>query len=137
MAVSLPARAQAGIYGLLVIALYSSLGFLLDSVKMNRKAEEDSSPTSTYVRRFQKLRGDLPPKGRVGYLTDMAQDPDDVEFHLTQYALIPLVLEKSKSPRYIVGNMVKAPTAEFLTAQGLVMVQDYGMGVVLFEKKAQ
>lgn len=137
MALTLPARAQAGLYILLVAALYSALGFLLDAIKIDRKTFDDSSPTSTYARRFEAVRKELPPKGRAGYITDMAKDPGDLEFQLTQYALSPLVLEKSKTPRYIVGNMVKAPTAEFLDAQGLMMVKDYGSGVILFEKKGE
>ncbi len=136
MSVSIPARAQAGLYGLLAVALYSALGFLLDGVKADRKAEDDSSPTSTYVRRFEKLKAQLPAsEGRLGYLTDMGQDRGDTEFHLTQYALIPHILEKSKTPRYIVGNMVKPPEAAFLESQGLTILRDYGAGVILFEKR--
>jgi hypothetical protein len=133
----LPMRAQAGLYLLLGAALYSSLGFLLDAVKIDRKTFDDSSPTSTYARRFQKIREDLPAKGRVGYLTDMKQDPGDLEFQLTQYALSPLILEKSGTTQFVVGNMLKAPEAEFLNSKGLVQLRDYGAGVFLFARKAE
>ncbi len=140
MSVSVPARAQTGLYCLLAVALYSSFGFLLDGIKIERKAEEGGSPTSAYVRRFEKLRQELPPEiRRLGYLTDMPRDPGDVEFHLTQYSLVPRVLQKAdpdKKLKYFVGNMVKPATPEFLAAHGVRQVNDYGLGVVLFERKA-
>lgn len=139
MSVTIPARAQAGLYCLLAVALYSSLGFLLDAAKAERKAEDDSSPTAVYVRRFEKVRRDLPKEvRRIGYLTDMPRDPGDVEFQLTQYSMLPFLLQRQDPKRelqYFIGNMIKPASAEFLTANGVMQVQDYGMGVVLFEKK--
>lgn len=131
---SLSAKAQAGLYALLVLAFVSSLSFLLDSIKFYRLNGAELSGSTGYIVRFDALRKELPTAGKVGYWSNAEQDPGDLEFHLTQFALAPVVLEKSKSHPYVVGNIAKNPTSEELRAQGLAVVKDYGLGVVLYRR---
>lgn len=91
------------------------------------------------MRRYEAMRLELPPGIKtMGYITDMEKDPGEVEFHLTQYAFAPAILEKGVGTgRYAVGNMVKDPTAEFMEKQGITAVKVYPNGVILFERKAK
>lgn len=91
------------------------------------------------MRRYEALRSQLPPGIKtMGYITDMEKDPGEVEFHLTQYAFAPAILEKGPgTARYAIGNMVKDPTAEFMEKQGVTAVKMFPNGVVLFERKAK
>jgi hypothetical protein len=132
---TIPARAQAGLYATLALALVSTLAFLLDAISFDRKNDPESSGAAGYIKRYEVLRRELPTTNRLGYLTNMEKDPGDAEFHLTQYALAPMVLEQSTKPRYIIGNMVKAPDVAYMDAHGVVALKDYGAGVVLFERK--
>lgn len=134
---SLPAKALSGLYVLLAISLVSSLSFLLDSVAYYRLNGLELSGSTGYIARFEALRKDLPPTGRVSYWTNTANDPGDLEFHLTQFALAPLLLEKNLKNPYVVGNIAGDPAPEELTARGLQIVKNYGLGVVLYRKVAQ
>lgn len=130
----LPAKAQAGLYALLALALISSLSFLLDSIQYFRINGTELSGSSGYIVRFDALRKDLPTSGKVGYWSNADQDPGDLEFHLTQYALAPVVLDKTGAHPFVVGNIAKDPKPEELQAKGLALVKDYGLGVVLYRR---
>jgi hypothetical protein len=130
----LPAKAQAGLYALLALALISSLSFLLDSIKYFRMNGTELTGSSGYIVRFDALRKELPTFGKVGYWSNADQDPGDLEFHLTQFALAPTLLEKTTSHQLVVGNIAKDPKPEELQAMGLTLVKDYGLGVVLYRR---
>ncbi len=131
---SLPTKAQAGLYVFLAFALISALSFLLDSIRYYRQNGDELTGSTGYVVRFEALRKELPATGKVGYWTNAERDPGDLEFHLTQFALAPVVLEKTKVHPYVVGNIAKNPTVEELQALGLALVKDYGLGVVLYRR---
>lgn len=131
---SLPALAQAGLYLLLSLALCSSLSFLLDALSYFRRNGTELSGSTGYIVRFEALRKDLPATGSVSYWSNADKDPGDLELHLTQFALAPLLVEKSKTHTLVVGNMAKDPTAEELRTEGLTVVKDYGLGVVLYRR---
>lgn len=134
-----PARAQAAIYLLAAVALLSVLSYLLDAISFSNRAEAATYGAGGYMVRYEAMRRELPPGIQsMGYITDMEQDPGEVEFHLTQYAFAPAVLEKGPGKaRYAVGNMVKDPTPEFMDKLGVTAVKVYPNGVVLFERKPQ
>ncbi|BDC52301.1 hypothetical protein F183_A46160 [Bryobacterales bacterium F-183] len=132
-----PARVQAGIYLLTGVAILSVASYLLDAIAFSNRAEPATYGAGGYMSRFAALRNDLPPGTKtLGYITDMEKDPGDVEFHLTQYAFAPAILDKGAGKgRYAIGNMVKDPTAEFMDKMGVTAVKVYPNGVVLFERK--
>jgi hypothetical protein len=131
---SLSAKAQAGIYALLAVAVLSTLSFLLDSIRYFRDNGTELTGSTGYIVRFEALRKDLPPGGKVGYWTNIPQDPGDLEFHLTQFALAPVILEKAGQHVYVVGNIAKNPTFEELRTLKFELVKDYGLGVVLYRR---
>jgi len=92
--------------------------------------------------RFAALRSLLPPKGIIGYMTDAETPAGDVnaqaEYHLTQYALAPVLVVNSAHHRFVVGNFHRTVTAGSLRDRGYKLVQSFGNGIVLLEnEKAQ
>jgi hypothetical protein len=89
--------------------------------------------------RFAALRGMLPTKGVIGYMTDPETPPADVnaqaEFHLTQYALAPILVVNSPQQRFVVGNFHKVVTTGSLRDRGFKTVREFGRGIVLLENE--
>jgi hypothetical protein len=88
-----------------------------------------------YASRFTELRRVLPGVGLVGYLGDRKPEDleSDVAFMLAQYTLAPLVVEKSTTREWVIGNFSDAPpTAQDLAGLNLEPVRDFGAGVVLY-----
>jgi hypothetical protein len=73
----------------------------------------------------------LPEQGVVGYLSDTP--PDSAEFFLTQYALSPLIVDKSQPHELVIGNFVNRNLdPQTLTNMSLNLRKDFGNGVKLF-----
>ncbi|HEU0123278.1 MAG TPA: hypothetical protein VFQ91_22305 [Bryobacteraceae bacterium] len=89
--------------------------------------------------RFQQLRAMLPPKGIIGYITDPGVSATDVnanaEFYLTQYALAPLIVVNSTTPRYLVGNFHHLTTTGSLRDKGYRLIKEFGNGIALLENE--
>lgn len=89
--------------------------------------------------RFAGLRGMLPEKGVIGYMTDPDTPPTDTnaqaEFHLTQYALAPILVLHSPEQRFVVGNFHRTVTTGSLRDRGFKLVKEFGNGIALFENE--
>lgn len=89
--------------------------------------------------RFAVLRGMLPPKGIIGYMTDPGTPPADTnaqaEYHLTQYALAPILVVNSPQQRFVVGNFHQTVTTGSLRDRGFRTVREFGKGIVLLENE--
>lgn len=90
--------------------------------------------------RYQAVKARVPPGRPLGYLTDLpAGDRANLAFLLAQYALAPsalVALPTRQSPEWIVGNFENPARAARLGAQhGLVLWEDLGHGVVLFQAR--
>ena len=89
--------------------------------------------------RFAVLRGMLPPKGIIGYMTDPETPPTDTnaqaEYHLTQYALAPVLVVNSSQQRFVVGNFHRAVTTGALRDRGFKTLREFGNGIVLLENE--
>ena len=78
--------------------------------------------------RFAALRADLPARGVIGYLGEPGENalPD---YYLAQYALAPLVVDRSVQHQFVVGNF---PSQEVpASLPGLRKIHDFGDGLVL------
>ncbi len=90
--------------------------------------------------RLAELRKRLPARGRVGYVAD---DFDRVDtprawrrFATTQYSLAPLILERTTTHELVVGVFDDPGAIPAVAAGGdLLVVEEFGEGVVLFKKK--
>jgi hypothetical protein len=86
---------------------------------------------SNYEKRFLSLKNVLPPCGVVGYITDETLTAKG--FSLTQYALLPVIVERTTDRHLVVGNFHN-PTinAAFYSNRHLELLSDFGNGVMLF-----
>jgi hypothetical protein len=96
------------------------------------------SKITLFGRRFAELRRALPPHGVVGYASDADEGEAVWEFYETQYFLAPALLEKTTGHELVVGNFHHTPVdADWLAGQNLVLLRDYGDGVMLFGRKQE
>lgn len=80
--------------------------------------------------RFAALKAALPSHGVIGYIGE----PDNsglADYYLAQYALAPLVLDRSDEHALVVGNF---PTVRPVQASSnaLHLQRDFGSGLLLF-----
>jgi hypothetical protein len=91
---------------------------------------------AAYVERFDPLRVHLAGTPSAGYVSlRSAKDrlPVGGYFFLAQYALAPTLLTRDARPALVVGNFnTPEVQAAFLATTRLVVVSDFGRGVVLF-----
>jgi hypothetical protein len=90
--------------------------------------------------RLAGLKKRLPADGNFGYVADDFNEVDKDaawrKFATTQYSLAPIVLERTAERELVVG-VFKDPNAipAVAAGSGLLVVEDFGHGVVLFKKK--
>lgn len=88
-----------------------------------------------FERRLAPVKAALPPRGVVGWTSDVPQQKRQATFILSMYALTPLVVVDSTDPEMIVGVFERPGGIEaFARAAGATVVRDFGMGVALFRK---
>jgi hypothetical protein len=118
------------------LCLLSTLRLLTEapSPKLSEKAAA-SDGAERSDQRFSELRRALPEYGAVGYLGDTSES-GVADYYLAQYALAPLVVERSKDHELVIGNFPSLPhVPPSGTETDLVLVRDFGNGVLLFAKR--
>jgi|SRR6266571_6201130 len=86
---------------------------------------------TVYEKRFDRLRGVLPPRGVIGYVSD--SDQYNIEYFLAQYTLAPLTLDPKQSHDLVVGNFAnKTSNPKTWNGTNLELRLDLGNGVKLF-----
>lgn len=93
-----------------------------------------------HERRLAELRKRLPTGAVVGYVTDTVDTAWTNEawrrFATTQYSLAPVVLERTTESELVVGDFKDSSvTATVAARYGLLPVEDFGDGVVLFKRR--
>src|SRR5437763_10245643 len=78
--------------------------------------------------RFSALKTVLPKRGVVGYMGESGSAADG-DYYLTQYALVPLIVDRSIRHALIIGTFPKSPPAA--PPDGLQLLQDFGDRVLL------
>lgn len=128
-----PSRLTLGIVFLVFFSILSSWGQFAASWKEfdPKLSLSGHDGVSLYEERFTEVKKLLPAQGVVGYLSDTAAD--SAEFYLTQYALSPLIVDKSQPHELIIGNVAnKNVDPNTLTNISLNLRVDFGNGVKLF-----
>jgi hypothetical protein len=124
--------------GTLAAALLAASALILAAIGYGspfpRAAQREAGQTR-YLARFDGLRDHLAGTPTAGYVDlRLASEgrPRGGRFFLAQYALAPTLLERGTRPEMVVGNF-ETPDARaaFLTRTRLVLVTDFGNGVVL------
>jgi hypothetical protein len=137
-----PVRVRVGVLSMILFALLSSglaLRWTLERAASGSRRDE----VGRYEARFQTLRSALPSTGVVGYLAEPkgSERPFDADyakrFYLTQYALAPLIVVDSTEPALVIGNFRSAGAKRGGTNLGLILVGDFGDGVLLFRHQAK
>jgi hypothetical protein len=126
-----PQRVRVGAALLILIAVFSCL----NALRWDRWAEQRNE--QKYEDRAQALRHDLPSHGPVGYIGDElpADANQNLHFHPffhMQYAVAPVLLVDS--PRYplVIGDFRQEMNHDRIAKLNLILVKDYGDGVMLF-----
>lgn len=120
---------------LTIATLLFVLGCLLSILRVVRDAPRPGYPSTDDVskrsdQRFAALKAALPSRGIVGYVGD-SSDPV-ADYYLAQYALAPLVIDRSSDHALVIGNF---PASLHASVEHLQLVTDFGNGVVLFANK--
>lgn len=107
---------------------------LLSTIRIHRDAPNPLHIKPDHIsqrsdRRFAALKAQLPANGVVGYVGETG-DSATPDYYLTQYALAPLVVDRSINHPMIVGNFPSSQLADI--PQNLRILQDFGNGVLLF-----
>ena len=120
---------------LTIATLIFVLCCLVSTVRVLRDAPRPGSLTNNEValrsdQRFATLKAALPPQGVVGYVGD-SSDPV-ADYYLAQYALAPLVIDRSPNHPLVIGHF---PDSLPASSAHLQLVADFGNGVLLFANK--
>jgi len=109
------------------------------AVSRSRGGISGQDDITLYTLRFEGLRRRLPASGIVGYLSYDGQGGQDTAmYYLTQYALVPVVVERSANHSLVVGNFPgPVPKAEQFLPLGLTLQGDFGNGVLLFGREGE
>ena len=130
-------RVTAGVLLLCVSAVIYSVE-ICRRTHVLTKAPPDH--VTLHERRLAELRKRLPARGVVGYVADDFGDDDNGKawrrFATTQYSLAPVILERTAAHGLVIGVFDDPGAAPAARAGGdLLLVEEFGEGVVLFKKK--
>jgi hypothetical protein len=116
----------------ILCCLLSTVRVVTDAPNPIRVQPDDIAKRSD--QRFAALRAALPPRGVVGYVgaSGNAAVPD---YYLTQYALVPLVVDHSPNHPLVIANFPNAPPPTSPPSEHLQLVKDFGNGVLLFANR--
>jgi len=120
--------------------LASSLHLVRSGYVEARAAGPGSDPMTLFGTRLDPMRRDLPSSGIVGYVTDTSNDLQnnpDREFIWTRYYLAPLLVTVGSHWHYVVGNFHNPVPSKLLSDSHLVLVRNYGNGMLLFVNSDQ
>jgi hypothetical protein len=145
------ARVRVGVTLMILLALYANLQMLSTWVQFDLSFVGNDEIT-LYEKRFDVVRGMLPPNGVVGYVGDPLKLEDGSlngaalrNWYLAQYALAPVVLSSSQGHRLFVMNKSAPPNPAPLGNGGFTIqelgfgnkVLDFGNGVKLMINESQ
>ncbi len=92
-----------------------------------------------YEKRYIEVKKYLPAREKIGYISDKEFNwLDEIEvnkYFLTQYALIPVLVDNNYNYKFVLGNFHKNINPKRLQKSNLIPVKDFGKGIVLFMNK--
>jgi hypothetical protein len=132
LAQSLPARTRLVLPVFVFCCLLSSARLVMEAPIPGRSTPDDVARRSDL--RFARLKAALPQRGVIGYVGDSGES-GVAPYYLAQYALAPLVLDRSPNHPLVVGNFPLRPPAHSVV--NLRLVKDFGDGILLFAGEDQ
>jgi hypothetical protein len=113
---------------LVLCCMMSSARLIIDAPTPKHVLDSASEIPKRSDQRFAELKTMLPDRGVVGYVGESGS-PAEVGYYLAQYALAPLVVDRSPNHPLVVGNFrISTPPPP----ENLKLVKDFGNGVLLF-----
>jgi hypothetical protein len=101
-------------------------------------------PVSLYEKRFDEIKKDLPAFGTIGYITDKyyknigLDQKAATDYYLTRYALSPVLVTSSVTHPLVIGNFHDTSAGlKTATEAGIILIKDYGNGLMLFKGKTK
>jgi hypothetical protein len=130
-------RSRTAIASLIFLlgCLLSSVRIVVDAPTPLQLRELHSEIARQSDERFAELKTMLPESGIVGYVGESGPAADG-SYYLAQYALAPLVVDRSPNRALVVGNFATSQVAQS-AVENLRLVKDFGNGVLLFAAKDQ
>jgi hypothetical protein len=127
---------------LLLLGSFSMVPSISDAVSSTQSMAPQSDLVSRFGRRISRLRQDLPAAGVVGFVSEPPEDRwtnpvYNREIVLARYFLAPLVVLPYEGQALSIGSFHPAPSSAGLEARGLVVVKDYGDGLLLLKHRAR
>jgi hypothetical protein len=97
---------------------------------------ESVDDVTRWENRLAELKSQIPPNvDTVGYLS---ADPQSIEFYLTQYTIIPMVLQHGTVPDWIIANY-PGKTIQIVLQKQLdtekYAIENFGHGLYLVHKR--
>ena len=127
---------KIGMVLLIAFSLLSSARLLTQSLNFRGVVignDETSRFMRHYENRFAELKKMLYGEKTVGYSTDKAL----ADYHLTQYAIAPIVIDKEKCDGYSIGSFSSDQSAATAHDGKLSVIKNFGNGVMLFKAAAK
>lgn len=132
LAGNLPAKTRLVLLVFVFCSLLSSARLVIEAPIPARSTSDAVAQRSDL--RFAKLKAALPQRGVIGYVGE-AGESGVPSYYLAQYALAPLVLDRSPNHPFVVGNFPSTHSAPSI--EGLRLLKDFGDGVLLFAGEDQ
>jgi hypothetical protein len=135
--VATPSRRKISItvVATVLLCLLSTARLLTETLREGRLENSAGYVARQSDERFADLRKVLPQRGVVGYVGDPGET-SPADYYLAQYALAPLVVERSTEHWLVVGNF---PASQSSPPSGieksLLLVRNFGNGLFLFARK--
>jgi hypothetical protein len=132
LAQNLPARTRLVLVVFVFCCLLSSARLVREAPIPGRSTPDDVAQRSDL--RFAKLKAALPQRGVIGYVGGTGKS-GVASYYLAQYALAPVVLERSPNHPLVVGNFPSGSPDD--SAAKLRLIKNFGDGVLLFAGEDQ
>jgi len=126
-------RTKIAVFGLLAIVVLSIFNLLLDIPALK------PPDITLFDGHVSRVRASLPPSGTIGYYTDFTDPPGGTdalrEYYLMQYALAPVVVEKSVDQKLVITSLHNSQIP--IRNPNLQLVRDFGSGVQLLRNRTK
>jgi len=126
-------RTKIAVYGLLTIIVLTVFNLLLDIPPVK------FPDISSFDKHVAQVRPSLPSSGTIGYYTDFADAPGAKdalrEYELVQYALAPVVVDKSVDHKLVITSLHNAQNP--IPNRNLKLVHDFGSGIQLLRNRTK
>ncbi|HTP31785.1 MAG TPA: hypothetical protein VMJ75_06405 [Candidatus Acidoferrales bacterium] len=132
-----PLRVTAGLLIAALLCLWGAFQSYAFESEYQRQ-NPDPFQISAAFRRLDPVRGAVPDRAVMGYLTDLepGSGMETAMFLTAQYVLAPRLLERNLEHAWVLGNFTRpADFAALGKSKSLRLERDFGAGVVLFRRE--